>query len=441
MPDSTTGSPGRPKRILLRSPKDPFEIVPPTTTFGRNLIGMNSGNLLFLQAVWKILGADGVDLAPDRFKTDPRAADEINERYDAYVIPLANAFRLSYESTLVEMTKLIKRLRIPVVILGVGAQSNLKYEFGNLKRIEPAVRAFVSAVLDHGPGIGVRGELTQSYLHGLGFRDVEVIGCPSMFMNGEDLRVEKPLAHLGTDARVSMSITPTVKAMGSIVTSHVQRYPNLTYVAQDLETLGKLLWGESSRTRNLADPIPIHLSHQLFRENHVRFYVEPWPWIADMGKQDFAFGTRIHGNIAAILGGTPAFVFAHDSRTLELVRYFGIPHRRMWEVPPDIDAADLYDEADYGELNRGHAARFATFRAYLGLHGLTDAFADGQAARAFDERVARTAFPPAVDMTSGMADRRSLRAAAFRARSSPPIRGARKAVMQKLAGLTSRQGR
>ena len=127
-------------------------------------------------------------------------------------------------------------------------------------------------------------------------------------------------------------------------------------------------------------------------------------------------------------------------RTLELVRYFGIPHRTMPEVPPDIDASDLYDEADYGELNRGHAARFATFRAYLRLHGLTDAFVDGQAARAFDERVARTAFPPAVDMTSGMADRRSLRAAAIRARSSPPFRGARKAVSRRLAGLKSSRG-
>ena len=433
--------PATPKRILVRSPKDPFELVSPATVFDRNLIALNSGNLLFLQAVWKILGGGGAEIAPDRLRTNPRAADEINERYDAYVIPLADAFRLSYESTLVEMTELMRRLRIPVVILGVGVRANLQFQLDHLKPIEPAVRAFVSAALDRGPVIGVRGELTESYLRGLGFRDVEAIGCPSMFMYGEDLRVEKRSPRLERDARLSMSVTPSQKWMGPVVMSHLERYPNLVYVAQDRDTLGKLLWGESSKATAIIDPIPIHLSHPLFRENRVRFYIEPWPWVADMRARDFAFGTRIHGNIAAIIAGTPAYVFAHDSRTLELARYFGIPHRPMWQVAPDIDAADLYDEADYGELNRGHAARFQTFRAYLGRHGLTDAFVDGEAARAFEQRVARTAFPPAIDMTSGMADSRSLRARAVRARHTPPIRGARAAVAGRLAALTGRQGR
>ena len=121
----------------------------------------------------------------------------------------------------------------------------------------------------------------------------------------------------------------------------------------------------------VADRLPVHTSHPLFVENKVRFFVDPWPWIEDLRGVDFAFGTRIHGNIAALLAGTPAFVLAHDSRTLELARYFEIPHRRMTDVPPDTDAAELYAEADYGALMRGHAARFATFSAFLARHGLS----------------------------------------------------------------------
>jgi hypothetical protein len=434
---------GRPRRILLRSPKDPFEVVSPSSVLERNLVGGNAGNLVFLQATWKILGVPGVTIAPDRLETNPRAAGEINERYDAYVIPLANAFRPSFESTLIQMTELIKRLRIPVIILGVGAQASVGYELGRLKPIEPAVRAFVSAVLDRGPSIGVRGELTHSYLRSLGFRDVEVIGCPSMFLHGEDLRVEKRLPRLERDARVSLNVSPYVKAMGSIVTSHVERYPNLTYVAQDLDTLCLLLWGESPSAAAETNPIPIHLSHPLFRENRVRFYVEPWPWIADLRGCDFAFGTRIHGNITALLAGTPAYVFAHDSRTLELVRYFGIPHRAMSQVPPDVTASDLYDEADYGELNRGHAARFATFRAYLERHGLGDVFTEGDAGRSFDERIARTAFPPGVGVSAAATEPGSLRARAGRARyglhralRGPSIRNTRRSVLRRLARLS-----
>ena len=75
--------------------------------------------------------------------------------------------------------------------------------------------------------------------------------------------------------------------------------------------------------------LPVHPSHPFFREDRTRFYVDPWPWIDDLRDFDFSFGTRIHGTIAALLAGTPAVVLAHDSRTLELARYFDIPHRLM----------------------------------------------------------------------------------------------------------------
>jgi hypothetical protein len=441
----TPATGGQTKRILLRSPKDPFEVVSPETVLERNLIASNSGNLVFIHAANKILATTSTEITPDGLRVDPGDAGRINERYDAYVIPLANAFRLSFEPALIRMTQLIERLTIPVVILGVGAQSNLKYELDRLRPIEPTVRAFVSAVLDHAPSIGVRGELTQAYLQGLGFRDVEVIGCPSMFLWGENLRVEKRAERLGPDARVALNVSPYVKAMGDIVMSHAERYPNLAYIAQDLDTLNLLLWGESAKAAAQADAIPIHTSHPLFRENRVRFYVEPWPWIADLRTCDFAFGTRIHGNIAAILAGTPAYVFAHDSRTLELVRYFDIPHRPMPLVPPDVDAADLYDEADYGELNRGHAARFATFLDYLRRHRLGHVFEDGEDGSAFDARVARTSYPPAIDASSAIAPPDSLAARIRRARHglrraarSPSVRRLRVSALRRRADINGR---
>lgn len=43
-------------RILLRAPKDPFESVSAERTYLANLIGNNSGNLVFLEAAHKLLG-------------------------------------------------------------------------------------------------------------------------------------------------------------------------------------------------------------------------------------------------------------------------------------------------------------------------------------------------------------------------------------------------
>jgi hypothetical protein len=384
------------RHILLRSPKDPFEVVSPEETLDRNLIGSNSGNLIFLEASYKILATRGTTVTPDRFRARPGQAAEINERYDAYVIPLANAFRPSFEPHLIRLTRVIERLTIPVVILGVGAQSTVRYDHGRLSRIDTSVKSFVSAVLDHAPSIGVRGEFTHDYLRALGFRDVEVIGCPSMFLNGDRMRIEKRIPELLPDSRLAMNVSPYVKAMGDIVMSHVAKYPNLTYVAQDIASLELMLWGEPPKQVDQGSKLPVHRSHPLFSGDKARFFVDPWPWLEHLATYDFSFGTRIHGNIAALVAGIPAYVLAHDSRTLELARYFGIPHRPMTAVSPTLDAAELYAEADYGELNRGHAARFATFTGYLERHGLGHVFAEGEDPAAFDERIAAIEFPPAV---------------------------------------------
>ena len=193
-------------QILLRATKSPFEVRSPLETLEDNLIAGNSGNLVFMGAAWKLLSAPGVEITPDRLELRPAHADEINERFDCYVVPLANAFRLSFEATLVRMTEVIRRLRIPVVVLGVGAQGTLDYGFDGISSMERSVRDFMGAVLDRSPSVGVRGEATAAYLNGLGFRDVEVIGCPSMFLRGLDLRVERRVETLDAGSSVAITI-------------------------------------------------------------------------------------------------------------------------------------------------------------------------------------------------------------------------------------------
>ena len=390
------------KRLLVRSPKSPFEVVSPRTAFHRNLIGDNAGNLVFLQATHRILATRDQRLDAGGFSVDPVLAPIVNERYDAYVMPLANAFRPSYELKLKRIVRFLERLTIPVVILGVGAQSTPNFTFEGLARMEPLIRRFVGAVLDRGPSIGVRGEITAEYLSGLGFRDVEIIGCPSMFLNGDRIEVRKRRPALDRDSPVSINVSPYVTAMGPVTLSHAARYPNLRYVAQDLPTLGAMLGSGWPAERPADDPIPLHDAHPFFRDRRARFYVEPWPWIDDLGEVEFSFGTRIHGNIAALLAGTPAYVFAHDSRTLELARHFEIPHRPMRDVPADVDAADLYAEADYTGLVDNHAARFATFASYLARHGIRHVWQSGEDPSTFTDRLRATAFPPALTPTDAM---------------------------------------
>jgi hypothetical protein len=379
-------------RILLRAPKDTFDTQPPREVLRRNLILGNSGNLLFLGAAQKLLSTPGVEIEPDRAHVTARDAGMINERFDHYVVPLANAFRPFYEATLLQHAALLSKLRIPVTILGVAAQGTVTGDFSRLRPMERAIRTFVGAALERGPSIGVRGELTAGYLRGLGFKDVEVIGCPSMFAGGPVLPVPR-VVELTRASRLAMTISPYTAAMAPIVQANIARYPNHEYIAQDIESMELLLWGVPWKQSRPDEPLPVHPGHPLIAGGRMRLFVDPWPWVEHLRSFDATFGSRIHGSIAAVLAGTPVVVLPHDSRTLELARYFEIPHRSVRDVAPDVDPAALLRESDFGPLVAGHPRRWRAFARYLASHRLEHVFDHPGAAEAFDARVASTPYP------------------------------------------------
>lgn len=408
-------------RILIRAGRTPFETFGPESVIQRNLIATNTGNLLFSDAVQRMLSVDGAEFTANRYRTGPDDADRINEEYDLFVVPLANAFRPTFMRHLRTLTATIRRLDIPVVVFGVGAQADMDYGTGALSAIDDDVRDFVSAVLDRSASIGVRGEFTESYLNRLGFKDVDVIGCPSMFWHGDRLPVEKSSPALEPDAALALNISfDSANIPGSEIRdgsggSAIERiaaqahraYPDLVYVAQELKDLEVLFWGDVTEAAGTSAPGPLQRAHPLFQDDKVRLYYDTPRWLEALRDRDFAFGTRIHGNIAALLAGTPAMVLCHDSRTLELCRYFDIPHRPLSEAGPDTDPARLYEETDLGPLVSGHRERFERIVAFMDRNGLDHVFGEGgDHGAGFDKRLAGVAHHPGVGVWDGGDDGR-----------------------------------
>lgn len=389
------------QRLLMRAKKGPFDVFSPEDTLDRNTIGSNSGNLLFSHAIHRMLLTKGSEITSNQFRHVPDEADRINEEYDAFVVPLANAFRPDFMRFLEPLTKLIERLTIPVTVFGVGAQTSLDYDLEEMRPLNDQVKAFARAVLDRGPSIGVRGELTKDYLNHLGFSDVEIIGCPSLFLHGRDFHIEKKVPELTTESKLAITISPLVTEMGEITRSHLRKYPNLTYISQDLEDLRSLIFGDKLEEAGMSNGLPFYTSHELYQQNKIRFFADPWTWMDYLSDHDFTFGTRIHGDVASLLAGTPTMVLAHDSRTLELARFLNIPHKKISELGPDVDAAELYAEADFTALNKGYPALLDNLIAFMDKHGLEHVFAEGQSTEEFDRRLAETRFPqPAQALTS-----------------------------------------
>lgn len=393
-------------RILIRSGKDPLAAVSAEATLAQNLFKGNVGNLLFSDSVHRLLSVPGTDVQSSSFLVDhssatKRLAAQINEEFDVFVVPLANAFRETFLESLNRLTEIVQNLSIPTIVLGVGMAEPLDASTAIPDETRAAAERFMAAVLDRSHRVGVRGEHTRSFLRRLGFGDehVEVIGCPSMFRHGPDLQVQKRAPAITPDSRFTMSLTLGAPGIGRMVNRHAAKYRRMTLVAQDRARLALLLWGQDPAV-DLDPELPVHTGHPLYVQDRMRFFVDPHTWMEYMRQQDFACGTRIHGNLAALLAGTPAMVLAHDRRTLELAEYHSVPYRLMSSISDTTDVAELYEEADFTELHRTHRDRFATFARFLEEHDLEHVYQPGNHNPDYDRQMRAAAHAPAVHAVS-----------------------------------------
>lgn len=403
-------------RILLRAAKAPWTPTRAEVVLAQRTIGMNIGNLVFGQSVHRTLSVPGAEIVTNSYLgskagVDASYAQRINDEFDRFVVPLANAFRPTYRSGLQRLTRTIKQLDMPVTVVGVGSQHKLDVPIEGMDPIAEDVQEFMAAVLDRSASVGVRGEMTAAYLKSLGFGDehVDVIGCPSIFLNGPSPTVTKKVAHLDAASPVAMNVSPYVAQMAPIVERHAERYPHLIYIPQNHSDLLTMVWGENPES--IVDARrPVHTDHRLFVEDRMRFPLDPRTWIEYLQGFDFAFGTRIHGTIASILAGTPAMLLAHDSRTLELAEYHSIPHLRIKDVSPDVDAADLFEQVDYSAFHAGLPEAFTRFTAFLEKNGLAHIYEPGNENAEFDKKLNDAQLPPMVHTLTapGEAGRREM---------------------------------
>jgi hypothetical protein len=382
-------------RILMRAGKTPLDSFNPVTTLEENILLGNSGNQLFSHAVFKHLSHSKNQIKIGNFDYGQENAAKINEQYDALVLPLANAFRPSFLSKLERLSALIEKLKIPVVVAGIGAQTDANYDLEKLRSINKGVSRFVKAVLERSASIGVRGECTAAYLSKLGFRDVDIIGCPSLFYYGNRFAV-RPAKSLNKQSKIAISIstkgsqaafTEKLRYMGEIFDRNFEIFKEITYVGQENSSLELLLFGRSTTEGIEHREMSPRLANYLFDEGRVRFFTEPVTWFRSLTEFDFVTGSRLHGCIAGLIGGTPAFMFAHDSRTLEIARHFNIPHQVLDEHAIHVRFDEALAHADYHQLERTQAQRLQEYAHFLDKNGLQHIVLDDAAMNAFDARV------------------------------------------------------
>lgn len=333
--------------------------------------GFNSGNNVFEYAVQKMLLCKDVkveynyDLYHNQTCFE-KYIPEINEKFDCIIILPANIFgSYAMKFFVPNFINYIQKLKIPVYVLGAGAQSDFDYSFDFLDKYGKLIKDFVNAVAKTNGKIGLRGYFTAECLKKLGLNEdvYDVIGCPSIFQNGRDLRVDVvPQEHL------KIAFNGNRMLRKSFYKKYFDKYNDAIFVCQD--ELYKFLYRFNEIKRKDLKNIKLKHIENLLQNNSVKLYCNYQSWVQDLQNQkiNFSYGTRIHGNIVPILSNIPSVVEVVDSRTRELTEYFDIPSVKASDDIYDIE--EIYNNISYKNFNESFSKKFDKFKKFMNDCGL-----------------------------------------------------------------------
>lgn len=372
------------KSIYIRAGLLPEDRYPVRDICRNNRIGNNVGNLLYLYSILRFLRADGrTKIVADRYRPENGLVgdadiDRINREMSCYILPMADAFRRDFEPHLKKLTAFIKKLRIPVILMGAGISAKIDEDtsFGTMKPAfsgmasEKSIKEFLSAVLDHSACLGLRGGAVLAYLKTLGFREdthMTVIGCPSLYMFGPSLSVSEPDFSPESRWILTNNIYADTK-VHALLARAATEHPNFLFIPQRTEELKMMYLGkdlDTSRFPKNKPDYPVSLSSIFYSGGHAVFPLDVPSWLACVRGAGLSVGPRLHGSIACMLAGVPALMIARDRRMLEVAEYHRLPCIRQTDLTGAEEVEELFARADYREMQAVSGRNYGHFLDFL----------------------------------------------------------------------------
>ncbi len=344
---------------------NPAELV----RYVREHIG-NTGNLMFMHACKYFAELENEVNFYDwhEMQDNPKKYKEkINAEYDLVIYPAANMFQ-SNTVHLQNVSNLLKGITIPIYIIGAGITTHPGETIESLCTcISNPSKELFDIIGNSNGKITCRGYYTKELLDKLGAANISLVtGCPSMYQNGL-LHINKATslpssAHIGVNGKI-------IDLENNKIRNTFCAYPS-TYICQD-EYL-PLLYSSSYDANTLISKYT-YPGLKLVCEQNVKIFYNLPTWFSYVKNEiDFMLGSRIHGNLIALLGQVPAAVYlpkTYDLRVLELAEYFCIPTitEKMLEKK---SITTLYEELNYTSFNTNFPQIFDSFSAFLKDSGI-----------------------------------------------------------------------
>jgi hypothetical protein len=335
----------------------------------------NTGDMVVYDSTLKLL--DLTEVRGTIIQNTPDAEIEAYRNYDFFLVRASNFIHSGMDWH--QALEMFDAVQLPIFAIGVGAQAS---GFGRYKLDDRNLR-FWKTVAERSPLIGVRGSFTAEVLAANGIKNVEVVGCPSLFRARERELVIRP----GAVERVAFSIR---REAGGGYTTSVERYReeqremllrfarrftlrvtthgeveekafvyrNAARMQQAREAFLQQRWWTADTAAEME-----RLYEDLF------FFLKVSEYDAFIRTQDLAIGYRVHGVLPALANGVPGILVTYDARSAELADTHDIPAIATSEVA-GIDPDRLIAETSYDAFNKLFAPRYDKMRFVLEQNGL-----------------------------------------------------------------------
>ncbi len=328
----------------------------------------NWGNKLWFQGLYSEISTDENDIS---FRTTD-SVDEINNNYDLIIYPMANFFSKQYTDSMLELAQIFNKIKIPVYIIACGAQASSYDDLESLvEKIGTPASKFIESIYQTGGEFALRGYFTKEFFDRLGFSSAVVTGCPSLYQMGPEFKV--------SDKKVEIEqVMPIMNGRLDLFENIMKAVPSSIYMDQDYYA-GCLYKAGYLQNFNLKDKILFSYNYsayqaELLGADRIKMIADMNDWFHYIKDNPFnyAFGSRIHGNIMAILTGTPATVVAIDSRTQEMAEFFDIPYIRHQEGKKYSleDFFHAYEDANYDKFNATYRSKYFHYENFLREHNI-----------------------------------------------------------------------
>lgn len=314
-----------------------------------NEVGLNTGNMLFWHSLASI-----VDVDCNRYAECAWKKVDISQ-YQSFITTDLIWITENQNYPHVEKQLLMAGDR-PLVPISVGLQCG---SYRNDFNMHPDTIKLLSAIQERAI-IGVRGNYTAEVLNSKGIKNVQVIGCPSMYYPFDyDFKIKKK------DYEIK-KVTCNMRSLYSPLNSDEQSF--MLYCAQN-EFCFCEQTAHTFSTKICPKPEVYEVLNDWMNSYKTMFF-DVDDWQKYMASMDFSIGGRFHGNVVGLWNGIPGLFITVDSRTTELCEHFSLPTMKMADFDDKKDIRYYYDLADYTDFNKNYSDRLDEFITFLKKNNL-----------------------------------------------------------------------